>query len=409
MRSGIRTASLTISISALLVLLTAACGAAAQGNGVPVDGYPAWRDRAMTTAINACRMAPAQFRDNFLQYPGILQPQNHPSTHPLQWCGELNHAARFHSEDMVSCNTLQHISCDGTSMTTRVYGYYPYAAMIGECVAAGIPLDPFEAVVMWLEDGGEPDGMTAGHRANIMNSVFTEGGAGHCYSPITTFRDYYTFDFGGRELDDPPPLVDGAHLFIMGGTTSFWANYYAPGGAAPLTAKVYVEGVPWEMTQLMGATDTGTWTADIATADSCRSYVFQMVDSAGQTHWYPQAGSLRTWGEGGCTEDYLAGPTDAPPAAPPAAVLEPPAPNPLNPGTTIRFRTSEPGNLRLTVVDLRGRLVRTLLVDDRPPGEYAVRWDGRDESGRPAAAGIYCVRLQAGYGAVQVRKLSVVK
>ena len=51
---------------------------------------------------------------------------------------------------------------------------------------------------------------------------------------------------------------------------------------------------------------------------------------------------------------------------------------------------------RLRLYDLRGRLVRTLLDGARPAGPGAVRWDGRDEDGRPAATGSYVARLESG-------------
>jgi hypothetical protein len=41
-------------------------------------------------------------------------------------------------------------------------------------------------------------------------------------------------------------------------------------------------------------------------------------------------------------------------------------------------------------------VVKTVLQDRRGPGEHYVVWDGRDEQGRPAAAGIYFVTLRAG-------------
>ena len=44
---------------------------------------------------------------------------------------------------------------------------------------------------------------------------------------------------------------------------------------------------------------------------------------------------------------------------------------------------------------MRGRLVRTLVDGARSAGEHVARWDGRDGSGAPAAAGVYFVRLEA--------------
>jgi flagellar hook assembly protein FlgD len=53
-------------------------------------------------------------------------------------------------------------------------------------------------------------------------------------------------------------------------------------------------------------------------------------------------------------------------------------------------------SVRLTVFDLSGRLVRTLVAGQSlDAGYHEVRWDGADEQGRSAAAGIYIYRLEA--------------
>ncbi len=51
---------------------------------------------------------------------------------------------------------------------------------------------------------------------------------------------------------------------------------------------------------------------------------------------------------------------------------------------------------RISVWDVSGRLVRTLLDEDLPPGIARVRWDGTDASGAPVASGAYFFRLESG-------------
>lgn len=87
----------------------------------------------------------------------------------------------------------------------------------------------------------------------------------------------------------------------------------------------------------------------------------------------------------------------AAPPSPSAARLDPPRPNPFNPSTTVRFTLPASATVELSVYDLGGRLVRTLIGGERlGPGPHLRRWDGRDDSGRPAGSGIYLVRLRAG-------------
>jgi hypothetical protein len=61
--------------------------------------------------------------------------------------------------------------------------------------------------------------------------------------------------------------------------------------------------------------------------------------------------------------------------------------------------------IELVDVNQDGRLVRTLLDREQPVGEYAVRWDGRNEFGNPAPAGIYFYRLMAGGKTVATHKM----
>lgn len=83
-------------------------------------------------------------------------------------------------------------------------------------------------------------------------------------------------------------------------------------------------------------------------------------------------------------------------------------PNPFNPRTTLSYAVASSGHLRLTVHDLRGRHVVTLVDGRRAAGEHAVTWDGRREDGRAAAAGVYLVRIQ-GAGSSQAAKITLVE
>lgn len=89
-------------------------------------------------------------------------------------------------------------------------------------------------------------------------------------------------------------------------------------------------------------------------------------------------------------------------------VLAPNSPNPFNPSTSVRFRLESAGRARLTVYDLAGRRVRTILDEPRTAGDHDVMWDGRDEGGRVASAGLYLLRLESG-GATASRKITMVK
>lgn len=68
-------------------------------------------------------------------------------------------------------------------------------------------------------------------------------------------------------------------------------------------------------------------------------------------------------------------------------------PNPFNPSTTIVFELHKGAMVELTVYDVLGNKIKTLLAETKNAGRYAAVWDGSDEHGRSAAGGIYFCRL----------------
>ncbi len=68
-------------------------------------------------------------------------------------------------------------------------------------------------------------------------------------------------------------------------------------------------------------------------------------------------------------------------------------PNPFNPSTTIDFTLPTAARTDLTIYDITGRRVRTLLDRTLSAGSHSVVWDGSDHSGSPAASGVYFYRL----------------
>ena len=92
----------------------------------------------------------------------------------------------------------------------------------------------------------------------------------------------------------------------------------------------------------------------------------------------------------------------------PMVILEQNVPNPLNPETSIAFSLPQSEFVTLQIIDLRGRVVRTLLAETRSEGRNTVTWDGRDERGNFAASGTYLYRLVTPRRVVS-RKLMLVK
>ncbi len=84
-------------------------------------------------------------------------------------------------------------------------------------------------------------------------------------------------------------------------------------------------------------------------------------------------------------------------AAPrPQLSVEPNVPNPFNPWTTVAFTLPAAGPARVTVVDVTGRVIATLLDKSLAAGRHEVEWKGATSAGTPASSGVYFVRVESG-------------
>jgi hypothetical protein len=75
--------------------------------------------------------------------------------------------------------------------------------------------------------------------------------------------------------------------------------------------------------------------------------------------------------------------------------LHPVRPNPFRPGGMLEYSIPERRNVQLSVFDAAGRRVASLRSGSQTAGRHAVTWDGRDDSGRDAPAGVYFCQLRA--------------
>ncbi|MCB5255036.1 MAG: T9SS type A sorting domain-containing protein [Candidatus Cloacimonadaceae bacterium] len=83
-------------------------------------------------------------------------------------------------------------------------------------------------------------------------------------------------------------------------------------------------------------------------------------------------------------------------------------PNPFNPSTTIDFSIPQTGRAKLSIFNIRGQKVKTLLDGDIEKGQHRVVWNGRDDGNRSVASGVYFIRLEAA-GETSIRKAMLLK
>ncbi|HEX9652180.1 MAG TPA: glycosyl hydrolase 53 family protein, partial [bacterium] len=83
-------------------------------------------------------------------------------------------------------------------------------------------------------------------------------------------------------------------------------------------------------------------------------------------------------------------------------------PNPFNSETRIDYVLEGPAFVRLSVYNIRGKLIATLAQRHQSAGSYSVAWSGQRSDGSAVASGIYFIRLETGDG-VKVRKALLMK
>ncbi|NIT55543.1 MAG: T9SS type A sorting domain-containing protein, partial [Aliifodinibius sp.] len=69
-------------------------------------------------------------------------------------------------------------------------------------------------------------------------------------------------------------------------------------------------------------------------------------------------------------------------------------PNPFNPTTTINYQLPIRTKVELTIYNLLGQQIKTLVDSKQIAGDYKVQWDGSNDAGRQVASGIYVYRLK---------------
>jgi len=85
-------------------------------------------------------------------------------------------------------------------------------------------------------------------------------------------------------------------------------------------------------------------------------------------------------------------------------------PNPFNPNTTIVYNLTNNASVHanLTIYDLLGKEIITLVDEAQTAGEYEVVWNGRDNFGRQVSSGVYIYRFQVG-DKVKIKKMTLIK
>jgi len=84
-------------------------------------------------------------------------------------------------------------------------------------------------------------------------------------------------------------------------------------------------------------------------------------------------------------------------------------PNPFNSSTTIRYKTAATGNVTISIYNLSGQKIRTLVNEVQQTDNHEVVWDGTNAGGGSAGSGIYFCTLNIDNRPIAISKLVILK
>lgn len=200
-----------------------------------------------------------------------------------------------------------------------------------------------------------------------------------------------------RPDTDRPQLIVGTtggwthEWSVIGQTPVDWPHYYDVGALSPVVADTDGDGIQ-ELVLTTGS-------------------IIQILDT-GVT---PLIGDQRSWpmtghdlSRSGCSDCLPAIPAGVPgdgsrgnAAGSPVIRFAGSSPNPAAGRTTFGLALAAPDHVSLSIYDIRGHLVRSVVDRTLPSGEHRLDWDGRDGRGHDVASGVYVARLIFGAGPVR--------
>jgi hypothetical protein len=140
-------------------------------------------------------------------------------------------------------------------------------------------------------------------------------------------------------------------------------------------------------------------------------YVGIYPDSVIDRSWFTFTKSGTTSGEAVLVNDWSLLGWDGERIAgdlPTSFALQANIPNPFNLTTKIEYAIPHGAEVRLSVYNLMGQEVRTLVEEYQDAGYKSVFWDGRDSGGNAVSSGVYFYRLSAGAFS-EVHKMTLLK
>ena len=232
------------------------------------------------------------------------------------------------------------------------------------------------------------------------------------YSDLATFDYQLGVHSGGIDTGDPSILDTDGSRSDVGAFGGPLAQTFAPAYVQGLSVAALNDttlGLSWEpripggfdyyaiysdttegfvpdIANFIGTVEASAEGFEHSPVSGCRYYRVNIIDDSGYAGGYSNVA-------GACIEG---GTTDSPDIPSLANHLSQNYPNPFNGTTTIAWSLAAPARVSLKIYDTAGRLVRTLESGKMDAGSHVSVWNGKDDSSRGVASGVYFMRLVAG-------------
>jgi hypothetical protein len=182
-------------------------------------------------------------------------------------------------------------------------------------------------------------------------------------------------------------------VYALGGQYNHFLSYIGVQEGSTMQFMVYADGVCKLQTS---PTDMNAWTPavlvdiNIAGVDTL---VLLLKDMGSPGNVY--SGCTAAWADAMVVYDPSSTPVQNTALAQPATFgMTMLGSNPFSGSIPVKFQTTVAGNVKLSIYNLAGQLVKTVSNEARSAGAHTCVWDGRNVKGEKAISGVYLVRLE---------------
>ncbi len=219
--------------------------------------------------------------------------------------------------------------------------------------------------------------------------------------------EYVTIQAGNNSTKKAPSSASGqiSYSFSVAssGTYTLWGRVIAP-TVNDDSFWILMDGGSWYAWKKITRSTSWIW-------DDCKSYslsagshtltVAYCEDGTQLDKLYITNTSDTPSGTGSSASNCLSKPIAPEQIAPPEVqsvpkefVLYQNYPNPFNPRTEIRYQLADDSQVTLTIYDILGKNIRTLVHEYQPGGYYNVLWDATDDHGNRVISGVYFYEIR---------------